>query len=369
MIKFLDLKKVNDLYEPRLSHAIKRVVESGRYVGGGELERFESVMKGVSGSDYVIPTGNGLDALILILEGYKFAGKLKTGDEVIVPANTYIATFLAVWRAGLTPVAVDADRLTMNIDFGKIESAVTERTRAIIIVHLYGKIAFDSRLAELKKKYSLLVIEDCAQSIGAKLNSVSCGSLGNASAFSFYPTKNVGAMGDGGAVATSDVELADVIRSLSNYGSDRRYHNIYKGVNSRLDAIQAAVVNLKLESIDEISSRRVCRAALYERLIDNDDIVKPMFSDDFSNVYHQYVVRTRHRDLFREFLLKHGIETDCHYDVAAIDQPCCSGEFIGDYEVTREIASTCVSLPIGDHLDESQCRMIAEVVNKFKANR
>ncbi|MDE5843931.1 MAG: DegT/DnrJ/EryC1/StrS family aminotransferase [Muribaculaceae bacterium] len=369
MIKFLDLKKVNDLYEPRLSRAINRVVESGRYIVGESLDRFESLMREVSGADCVVPTGNGLDALTLILEGYKILGRLKEDDEIILPANTYIATFLAVWRAGLKPVAVDADRLTMNIDFEKIESSITDRTRAVIVVHLYGKIAFTNRLIELKNKYGLLVIEDCAQSIGAKLNSVNCGSLGDASAFSFYPTKNVGALGDGGAVATSDAELADVIRAFSNYGSDRRYHNIYKGVNSRLDAIQAAVVNIKLELINQISSRRIERATLYNRLINNDAVVKPEFQDDGSNIYHQYVVRTKHRDLFRAFLLEQGIETDCHYGVVAIDQPCCSGEFTGDYEVARDIAATCVSLPVGDHLDHSQICQIAEAVNLFKANR
>ncbi|MDE6353322.1 MAG: DegT/DnrJ/EryC1/StrS family aminotransferase [Muribaculaceae bacterium] len=370
MIKFLDLKKVNDLYEPQLCHAIQCVVESGRYIGGEILEQFESLMKNVSGADYVVPTGNGLDALTLVLEGYKILGKLKVGDEVIVPANTYIATVLAVWRAGLKPIAVDADQLTMNIDFDKIEQAVTDRTKAVIVVHLYGKIAYDySRLFELKKKYNLLVVEDCAQSIGAKVGKVCCGSLGDASAFSFYPTKNVGALGDGGAVATSETELADVIRALANYGSDRRYHNIYKGVNSRLDAIQAAVINLKLESINEIIARRIERAGLYDRLIENQEIIKPIFDNDGSNVYHQYVVRTKNRELFRAFLLEHGIETDCHYNVAAIDQPCCSGEFNGDYEVSREIAATCVSLPIGDHLDEGQCREIAQVVNLFRANK
>lgn len=374
MIPFLDLKIINDRYYRQITEAVNRVIESGRYIGGDELERFETIMKEITGTTCVVPTGNGLDALTLILEGYKATGRLKEGDEIIIPANTYIASFMAVWRAGLKPVPVDAGPLTMNIDFSKIASAITPSTKAIMTVHLYGLSAFDPILNDLREQRGLIVIEDCAQAIGAKSRtggpvSNVAGGLGDAAAFSFYPTKNIGALGDGGAVTTSDRKLADAVRALANYGSDKRYHNIYKGVNSRLDAIQASVLNVKLSHLDEITERRIKRAETYNRLIDNPDITLPTFTADGAHVYHQYVVRTAKRENLRRFLHDNGIETDCHYIVAAIDQPCCSGEFKGEFKVTREIAATCVSLPIGDHLSESQIKEIARAVNRFKANK
>lgn len=374
MIPFLDLKAANKLYDKPIADAINRVLASGRYVGGEELDRFEQLLNRITGTSNVVPAGNGLDALTLILEGYKITGRLKEGDEIILPANTYIASFMAVWRAGLTPVPVDADPVTMNIDFTKIENALTSRTKAVMTVHLYGLTAFEPILIDLKERHGLLIIEDCAQAIGAKsavtgVVSNIAGGLGDAAAFSFYPTKNIGALGDGGAVTTNDSDLAAAVRAIANYGSDHRYHNIYKGVNSRLDAIQAAILNAKLPHLDEITERRIHRAAIYDRIIDNPDITLPYSPASGMHVYYQYVIRTAERDRLRRFLLDNGIETDCHYSVAAIDQPCCSGELKGDFGVTREIAATCISLPIGDHLTDDQVQTIARAVNRFKANR
>ena len=373
MIPFLDLKAVNDRFGDQISRAINRVTDSGVYIGGPELDRFENLMKKITGAPEVVPVANGTDALTLILEGLITLGQLKPGDQIIIPANTYIASFMAVWRAGLRPVPVDADPLTMNIDFSKIEDSISPATKAIMTVHLYGLIAFDPILIDLKNRYGLVIIEDCAQAIGAKsiikgVCSNVAGGLGDVAAFSFYPTKNIGALGDSGAVVTGNTQLAKTIRALANYGSDRRYHNIYKGVNSRLDAMQAAVLNVKLPCIDEITMRRIRRAEKYCHLINNPLITLPCSPGSGQHVYHQFVIRTQDRDILRRFLYDNGIETDCHYNVAAIDQPCCSGEFKGDFNVTRQIAATCVSLPIGDHLSDGQIGTIADAINAFSGS-
>ncbi|MDE6287732.1 MAG: DegT/DnrJ/EryC1/StrS family aminotransferase, partial [Muribaculaceae bacterium] len=256
------------------------IINSGRYIGGPVIETFEKSLAADTGTAFAVGTANGLDALRLIIRGYIELGRLKEGDEIIVPANTYIASVLAVTDCGLTPVPVEPRLDTLNLDTELVEKAITPATRAIMTVHLYGRACYDNVLADVAKRNNLLVIEDNAQAIGARsrIDGRRTGSLGHAAAFSFYPTKNVGALGDAGAVTTDDAELAAAVRALANYGSDRRYHNIYRGLNSRLDPLQAAFLNIKLPHLDEENSRRAAIAEVYEREINNPAILKPLYS-------------------------------------------------------------------------------------------
>ncbi|MDE6170758.1 MAG: DegT/DnrJ/EryC1/StrS family aminotransferase, partial [Duncaniella sp.] len=315
---FLDLGAVNAPYADELVKAAERVVRSGRYVGGEEVERLESMLSGMTGAPYIIGVSNGLDALRLILKGYVALGVMKNGDEVIVPGNTYVASLLAITDAGLKPVPVDADIQTMNIDSQLVEKAVTPKTKAIMTVHLYGRVAWDNTLADIAKRYGLKVIEDNAQGIGGIATTAGLygsrrtGSLGDAAAFSFYPTKNVGALGDAGAVATHDKELAMTVRALANYGSDRRYHNIYLGYNCRLDPMQAAMLTVKLPHTDRENADRFERAVTYSRNIQRPDVVTPMMSDTVTdNVWHQYVLRVTNgkRAEFISRLAENGVGT------------------------------------------------------------
>ncbi|MDE5751239.1 MAG: DegT/DnrJ/EryC1/StrS family aminotransferase, partial [Duncaniella sp.] len=331
---FLDLGAVNAPYADELVKAAERVVRSGRYVGGEEVERLESMLSGMTGAPYIIGVSNGLDALRLILKGYVALGVMKNGDEVIVPGNTYVASLLAITDAGLKPVPVDADIQTMNIDSQLVEKAVTPKTKAIMTVHLYGRVAWDNTLADIAKRYGLKVIEDNAQGIGGIATTAGLygsrrtGSLGDAAAFSFYPTKNVGALGDAGAVATHDKELAMTVRALANYGSDRRYHNIYLGYNCRLDPMQAAMLTVKLPHTDRENADRFERAVTYSRNIQRPDVVTPMMSDTVTdNVWHQYVLRVTNgkRAEFISRLAENGVGTDIHYATPPPRQPCYAG--------------------------------------------
>ena len=304
---FLDLAKVNEPYRDELVSAVTRVIDSGRYVGGGEITAFENELADMLRVRHVIAVSNGLDALRLILRAWVCRGIISPGDEVIVPANTYIASVLAITDAGLTPVLVDADESTMNINTALIENAITSRTRAIMTVHLYGRVAWDETIADIARRYNLKVIEDVAQAIGARAvvnglyDSDRAGALGDAGAFSFYPTKNIGALGDAGAIATHDPELAMTVRALANYGSDRRYHNIYAGFNCRMDPIQAAMLRVKLSHTDDENADRFARALAYHRTIDHPAIITPRMSASVvDNVWHQYVIRVtgNHRKEF-----------------------------------------------------------------------
>ena len=328
---FLDLGELNRPYMAELSQAAVRVIESGRYIGGPEVENFEKALGELTGAPYIIGVSNGLDALRLILRGYVELGRLSEGDEVIVPANTYIASVLAISDAGLRPVLVEPDIRTMNLDPRKAAEAVTPRTRAIMPVHLYGRAAWDEQLRRTVRENNLLVVEDCAQSIGARatvpglFGTVMTGSLGHAGAFSFYPTKNTGALGDAGAVATHDEELARTVRALANYGSDRRYHNIYRGFNCRLDPMQAAMLNVKLPHTERENADRFARALAYSRTIDREDVVTPLMSQSVTDcVWHQYVIRVKggKRDLMQRLLKAEGVDTDIHYAVPPHLQPC-----------------------------------------------
>ena len=373
---FLDLRAVNAPYFDLLTSTAKSEIESGRYIGGQTIADFNRRLAEVCGAETAVGVSNGLDALRLIFEGYKLMGRLHEGDEVIVAANTYIASILAISHAGLRPVPVDPDESTFNLSARGIEHAISDRTRAILIVDFYGRINWNKDIKRLAEQYSLLVVEDAAQAIGARSNtpglfgSDKAGAIGHAGAFSFYPTKNVGALGDGGAVVTHDPMLAQTVAALANYGSDRRYHNLYQGFNCRLDPMQAAFISLKLNDLQQISERRRKRAEAYNRLINNDLVIKPsMPTDRNESVWHQYVVRVDgcRRQQFIDHLIAHGVGWDIHYPTPPHKQPCYAEEFAGiSFPIAERLADECVSLPIADPLTVADIAEIATIINSFK---
>lgn len=371
---FLDLGRINAPYMAEIEEAVVRVIESGRYVGGEECARLEEGLKELTGAPYAIGVSNGLDALRLILRAWVERGDLTAGDEVIVAANTYIASVLAIIDAGLRPVLVPADMATLNLDTSRLEEALTPRTRAIMPVHLYGRVCWDDKLKSFAELHKLLVIEDNAQAIGARALTAglhgthATGSLGDAGAFSFYPTKNLGAMGDAGAVVTHDADLARRVRALSNYGSDYRYHNISLGANCRLDPIQAAVLNVKLPYLERENSHRREIAGIYEAHIDNKRIVKPAIAGN-DMVWHQYVVRCADRDRLQKYLAEAGVATDIHYAVTPHRQPCMQGVDYGTagnaLAIADAIGESVLSLPVSSCTSESDARAIADIINQF----
>lgn len=367
---FQNLYDVNAPYFRELEQAQLRVLHSGRYIGGPEVENFESLLARQTHVPYAVGVTNGLDALRLIFRAYIELGRLKPGDEVIVPANTYVASVLAVTDNGLKPVFVEPDEETMNLDSRLVENAVTSRTRAVLTVHLYGRVAFDAVLADAVSRHNLLLIEDNAQAIGAVSNvqgfagTVVTGGLGHAGAFSFYPTKNIGALGDAGAVTTHDKALADAVRALRNYGSDRQYHNVYKGCNCRLDPMKAAQLAVKLPYTDEENALRRCRASVYDAAITNPEVRKPLFGG-LDNVWHQYIVRVADRDAFRKYLSDNGVETAVHYAVPPHRQPCYAEYAHLDLPVTVSIADTVVSLPVTRTTSADDAREIAAIINAY----
>lgn len=372
---FLDLGKVNEPYRDELIAAATRVIESGRYVGGPEIEAFEHELGNMLRVPYVVAVSNGLDALRLILRAYVELGMMKPGDEIIVPANTYIASILAITDAGQTPVLVDADYNTLNLDTSLIEQAITNRTRGIMTVHLYGRVAWDNRLADIARRHNLKVIEDTAQAIGARATSTGlygsdrAGALGDAGAFSFYPTKNIGALGDAGAVATHDKDLAQAVRALANYGSDRRYHNIYAGFNCRMDPIQAAMLRVKLSHTDEENADRFARALAYHRTINHPAVITPTMTQAvIDNVWHQYVIRVTDgkRDEMVRKLADAGVGTDIHYAVPPHLQPCyCNRLRHESLPVTETLAGQIVSLPIATGTSVKDAADIARIINSI----
>lgn len=365
---FLDLAVTNAPYMEQLRKTAADVIDSGRYIGGERVAEFERALAASCGSRYAVGVANGLDALRLIMRGYIELGHLQPGDEVIVPANTYIASVLAVSDCGLRPVPVEPDLDTLNINTNLIANAITERTRAIMTVHLYGRTAWDETIERVAQDHNLLVIEDNAQAIGARsADGRHTGALGHAAAFSFYPTKNIGALGDAGAVTTDDADLASAVRALANYGSDRRYHNIYRGLNSRLDPLQAAFLSLKLRDIEAESMRRRNLAAVYDAHISNPAIIKPLIpTDPATMVWHQYIVRTADRDRFTAHLTANGVGYDIHYATPPHRQPCYADELgVLQLPVTELIADTVVSLPVSRATSAADAEAIAGIINSY----
>ncbi|CAN5496459.1 DegT/DnrJ/EryC1/StrS family aminotransferase [soil metagenome] len=366
MVKFLDLKKVNAQYKGEIMQAIERVLDSGWYLMGEENKLFEENLSRYIGTPYVVGVANGLDALRLILRGYKEMGVLNDGDEIIVPANTYIATLLAITDNNLIPVLVEPDIETFNIDILKIEEKISRRTKAVMIVHLYGRVVFSTELTELVRKYDLKIIEDNAQAIGGEWDGIKAGSLGDAAGFSFYPGKNLGALGDAGAVSTRDEQLAITIRSLANYGSKKKYENQYQGLNSRLDEIQAAILNIKLQYIDKENAKRRAIVAQYNRYIINSQIQLPDYpANEYSHVWHVYVIRTKNRDDLQKYLHKNGIETLIHYPIPPHKQEAYKDWNQLSFPITEKIHNEILSLPISPVMSQTEVDYIINTIAGF----
>lgn len=366
MIKYLDLKAVTAMHANEISAAVQRVVDSGWYLQGNENKAFAEEYARYIGTRYCVGCGNGLDALTLILRAYKEMGRLHDGDEVIVPANTYIATILAITENNLTPVFVEPRIDTFQIDDRLIERAITSRTRAIMIVHLYGLCAYTEHINEICHNHNLLLIEDNAQAHGCRYNGKRTGSLGNAAAHSFYPGKNLGALGDGGAVTTDDEELANMIGALGNYGSERKYVFKYKGRNSRLDEIQAAVLRVKLKYLDADNALRRNIAMQYIEHIDNPLLTLPSTDYCHGSVHHIFPVLCSERDRLQQHLLKQGIQTMIHYPIPPHRQQCYADIGLLSLPITERIHSEELSLPLNPTLQQEEIELIIEAANNFK---
>ncbi|MDD3080052.1 MAG: DegT/DnrJ/EryC1/StrS family aminotransferase [Paludibacter sp.] len=372
MIKFLDLQKINAQYKDEIKSAIDRVVDSGWYLLGDEVKSFEKNYADYIGTKHCVGVANGLDALRLILRAYIEMGIMNEGDEIIVPANTYIASILAITDNHLKPVLVEPDIRTYQIDDRLIESAVTERTKAIMIVHLYGQCAYTEKIGFICEKFNLKLIEDNAQAHGCiyseqrkgeKLRRT--GSLGDAAGHSFYPGKNLGALGDAGAVTTDNDELAKVIRSLANYGSSRKYVFDYAGLNSRLDEIQAAVLNVKLKHLDAEIKQRHNVARYYIENIKHPDIVMPNISDWNAHVFHLFPIRCEKRDELRQYLSDNYVQTLIHYPIPPHKQKCYSDWEKMSLPITEKIHQEEVSLPMSSVLTEKELFLVVELINNF----
>ena len=372
MIKFLDLKGVTDKYSEELHEAVNRVVDSGWYLQGNENKRFEENYAKYIDSDYCVGVGNGLDALIWIYRAYIEMGVMKPGDEVIVPANTYIASILAITENGLVPVLVEPKLDTLEIDDDKIEKAITERTKSILVVHLYGRCAYTDIIGDLCKKYHLKLVEDNAQAHGCRFKNQRTGSLGHAAGHSFYPGKNLGALGDGGAVTTNDEELAKAIRALANYGSQKKYVFKYTGRNSRLDEIQAAVLDVKLKYLVEDNQHRKEIAHYYYEHIKNPLITLPNLLPDEQNAYHLFpiLVGKGKRDALHNYLEHNEIGTVIHYPIAPHKQECYAKEDWNipqlSLPITEQIADQELSLPIGPAITLDKINSVIDCLNKYE---
>ncbi len=365
-VPFLSLKNITDKYSAEIHQAVSEVIDSGWYLKGQVVEKFERHYAEFIGTKYCIGVANGLDALILILRAYKELGIMKDGDEVIVPSNTYIASILAISENGLVPVLVEPDIHTYEIDDSRIEEAITGRTKAVMIVHLYGRCAYTEKIGDICKKHNLKLIEDNAQAHGCRYGNKRTGSLGDAAGHSFYPGKNLGALGDGGAVTTDSGILADVVRKLANYGSGKKYVFEYKGRNSRLDEIQAAVLDVKLAHLDENNKRRAAIACSYIDGITNPEIILPDRPLAGNNVYHIFPIRCRQRDRLQEYLAEQGIQTLIHYPVPPHKQDAYKEWNERKYSVSEEIHATELSLPVSPVMTEEQTEYVIRKADKWK---
>lgn len=366
MVKFLDLQKVTQKYSKEVHRAISRVVDSGWYLQGKENEAFEIDYANYIGTKYAIGCANGLDALIWIFRAYIEMGVMKIGDEIIVPANTYIASILAISENGLKPVLVEPDIQTYQIDDSKIEMSITRRTKGILIVHLYGQCAYTEKIGDLCKKYDLKLIEDNAQAHGCKFHGKKTGSLGDAAGHSFYPGKNLGAFGDAGAVTTNDDELANLVRAVANYGSYKKYVFKYCGRNSRLDEIQAAVLGVKLKYLDEDVAIRKEVAKYYIKNITNTQIITPIVSDWDAHVFHIFPILCKQRDKLQKYLSENGIQTIIHYPVPPHKQECYKEWNDMSFPITEQIHNEELSLPISPVLDLDELAYVVKIINKYR---
>lgn len=380
MIPFLDLKAINAQYRNELVQAATDVIDSGWYIQGTQVKAFEQEFADYCGTKHCIGVANGLDALVLILRAYKELGKLKEGDEVIVPANTYIASILAITENRLKPILVEPDEQTYNLAPGLVEQAITSNTKAILAVHLYGQLADMPAINTIAQKHNLLVIEDSAQSHGAQIDGRKAGNWGDASGFSFYPGKNLGALGDAGAVTTNDDELAQTIRALGNYGSHKKYQNLYQGVNSRLDEMQAALLRVKLKNLNSEIKRRQQIAEMYIQGIQNEKVVLPIQHSTLNiqnsdshltgenQVWHLFVIRTTNREKLQTYLTEQGIQTLIHYPIAPHQQQAYKNNQAWSnqsYPITEAIHNEVLSLPISPVMSDAEVQKVIEAVNSF----
>ena len=366
MIKNINLQLITEKYIDEIKTAVNRVVESGWYLQGKENEIFEKNYASYIGTSFCIGVANGLDAIRLILRAYIEAGRLKVGDEIIVPANTYIATILGITENGLNAVLVEPDLLTYQIDPDLIEQSITSKTKGIMIVHLYGQCAFNEKVEHLCKKYNLFLFEDNAQAHGCIFNGKKTGSLGDASAHSFYPTKNLGAFGDAGAVTTNDKEIASLIRTLANYGSSKKYVFDYIGFNSRLDEIHAAILDIKLKYLDQDNNLRKKVASIYIENIKNENVILPNIKNWESNVFHIFPIRSNYRDQLLKYLNENGIQAVVHYPIPPHLQKCYPEWSNLMFPITEKIHNEELSLPISQVQTEEETFEIVRLINLFK---
>lgn len=366
MIKFLDLQNINQQYRDEIVAAMTDVLDSGWYLLGERVKKFEGNLTKYVGSKHSIGVANGLDALRLILKAYIEMGIMSEGDEVIVPANTYIASILAITDNRLVPVLVEPDIDTYNIDFDAIEEKITSRTKAILIVHLYGRVCFSEKLKETAQKYNLKIIEDNAQAIGAEWDGLKTGNIGDAAGFSFYPGKNLGALGDAGAITTNNDALAQTVRALANYGSQQKYINQYQGLNSRLDEIQAAILDIKLKYLDTETERRQAIANYYNDTIKNELIILPSsLKNPQEHVWHLYVVRTQNRAKLQQHLSDNGVQTLIHYPIPPHRQEAYIKWNNLSFPVTEKIHKEVLSLPISPIITDNEVEQVVNTINKY----
>ena len=363
MIPFLDLKALHEPYKQQLQSAFNDVLESGWFIEGSHCKRFEKNFASFCGTKYAVGVASGLDALTLILKAYTLLGRLKEGDEVIVPSNTYIASVLAITNNRLQPLFVEPDPQTYLLDPAKVTNAITNKTKAIMAVHLYGQTCEMDKLSQIAKEHNLLLIEDSAQAHGAMFQGKKAGNLGDASGFSFYPGKNLGALGDGGMVTTNDKTLADTIRTLKNYGSEKKYHNSLKGFNSRLDELQAALLDIKLQHLDTENEKRKKIADYYQENIRNRDIILPVIATD--SVWHLFVIRTSQRNALQNYLQKQGVATMIHYPIPPHKQQAYKEYNHLSLPISEQLATEVLSLPIYPSLTNEEVSYIVKALNEF----
>lgn len=370
MVKLLDLQAITMQHGDEYKAAVNRVIESGWFLQGNENKQFEKDYANYIGTEDCVAVANGLDALYLIMRAYKEMGIMQDGDEIIVPANTYIATILSITKNNLTPVLVEPTWENLEIDIDRIEEAITPRTKGVMIVHLYGRVAYNDKLGEICKKHNLKLMEDCAQSHGCAWKGVKTGALGDAAAHSFYPGKNLGAFGDAGAVTTSDKELASVIRALANYGSQKKYVFKYVGLNSRMSELDAAVLDVKLKYLNEDNKKRQELAAFYYENINNPLISLPSRIPDENNVYHQFPVFCERRDELQKHLLDNGVQTLIHYPIPPHHQECYAEVAWNkpklNLPITEKIHLQELSIPMNQAISAEEAMIVVDALNSFK---